>query len=450
MKKTILLLAIAMASLMAHAQSIAILEAYQLGNYNIVYPQNNHICQPDTILLHTNHSIIEGDSVLLFNAYDNCGLFTQCRIHYHDDFDKDGNPMPNIPPIQFKTDYEYDLRHNVIKETGQTYSGPRPGRDLYRYYYQDDKLALYIRQYIDFLGDTLYTRDSIIYKYDSQGRIQEEVAYNMSQYSKITNYLYNANEIVITTEGLEFNHFGNWIHLNNETRTYNEDGILLGIVSETYDNPPCYETYSYDNGGRVASVLRKVWDSTEWVNRRLLEYNYDLSGHLTLAEIKIWQDGLFVNAHRAIYELNSAGYPIVVTFEKWNGEEWEQGTWQPGFYIFSDDYLKRQNDFICRKDAKRIEIHYTNTPMPDYEVEEHENEEVPCTFYPNPTTGLVTITGKDLESAEVVNTLGQRVATATGKGKTLQINIANLPAGVYFVNITDEEGRKCVKKVVKE
>ena len=82
-------------------------------------------------------------------------------------------------------------------------------------------------------------------------------------------------------------------------------------------------------------------------------------------------------------------------------------------------------------------------------VEENE----PSAFaivHPNPTTGLVTIEGKDLKHAEVLNTLGQRVATATGKGEMLQIDIATLPAGVYFVNVTDGEGRKCVRKVVKE
>ena len=42
------------------------------------------------------------------------------------------------------------------------------------------------------------------------------------------------------------------------------------------------------------------------------------------------------------------------------------------------------------------------------------------------------------------------MTTVQGKGETLQIDIANLPAGVYFINITDEEGRKCVRKVVKE
>ena len=80
-----------------------------------------------------------------------------------------------------------------------------------------------------------------------------------------------------------------------------------------------------------------------------------------------------------------------------------------------------------------------------------EDETTPLfTLLPNPTTGLINITGKDLKQAEILNTLGQRVANATGEGETLQIDLSELPTGVYFVNITDKEGRKCVRKVVKE
>ncbi len=71
-------------------------------------------------------------------------------------------------------------------------------------------------------------------------------------------------------------------------------------------------------------------------------------------------------------------------------------------------------------------------------------------LHPNPTTGQVTITGQDLKSAEVFNTLGQKVATARSEGETLRIDLSELPIGVYFVNITNKEGRKCVQKVVKE
>lgn len=73
-----------------------------------------------------------------------------------------------------------------------------------------------------------------------------------------------------------------------------------------------------------------------------------------------------------------------------------------------------------------------------------------ATLYPNPATGFVTITGKDLKQAKVFNSLGQQVASAKGEGERLTVDISNLPAGIYFVNITDGEGRKCVKKVVKE
>lgn len=85
----------------------------------------------------------------------------------------------------------------------------------------------------------------------------------------------------------------------------------------------------------------------------------------------------------------------------------------------------------------------------DWGVKE-DNATAFASIYPNPVKNTFIITGKDLKTAEILNTLGQRVAKVTGQGETLQIDIADLPAGVYFVTITDEEGRKCVKKVMKE
>jgi hypothetical protein len=87
----------------------------------------------------------------------------------------------------------------------------------------------------------------------------------------------------------------------------------------------------------------------------------------------------------------------------------------------------------------------------DFTWDVEDNEVQALAFvHPNPTTGLVTITGQDLKQAEVFNILGQHVATAHGEGDQMTVDISTSPAGVYFVNITDGEGRKCVKKVVKE
>ena len=88
------------------------------------------------------------------------------------------------------------------------------------------------------------------------------------------------------------------------------------------------------------------------------------------------------------------------------------------------------------------------TCNPTSVVENGVKEEIEV--YPHPATGIVTIIGKDLIVAEVFNTIGQCLATVKGEGEQLTMDISNLPAGVYFVNITDGEGRKCVKKVIKE
>ena len=97
----------------------------------------------------------------------------------------------------------------------------------------------------------------------------------------------------------------------------------------------------------------------------------------------------------------------------------------------------------------QFEFTLTQTEQPTYvSIEENVNESV--TLHPNPTNGQVTITGKDLKQAEVFNTLGQCVATGKGEGEQMTVDISALPAGIYFVNVTDKDGRKCVWKVVKE
>ena len=83
-------------------------------------------------------------------------------------------------------------------------------------------------------------------------------------------------------------------------------------------------------------------------------------------------------------------------------------------------------------------------------VPENENSNDWITVHPNPTSGFVSVKGENLRQAEVINMLGQKVMRVESEGNELHIDIAALPAGIYFVTITDEAGRKCVRKVVKE
>ncbi len=125
--------------------------------------------------------------------------------------------------------------------------------------------------------------------------------------------------------------------------------------------------------------------------------------------------------------------------------------------ILTDNLLDALNLWIEEQDCP--ELYRTWAMLTDtvpvfggYHVGVHENgagtENV--TVYPNPADGIVTVTGKTLRQAEVFNAAGQCTATATGTEDEIRIDLRQLPAGIYFVTVTDAEGRKCVKKVVKE
>jgi hypothetical protein len=80
-----------------------------------------------------------------------------------------------------------------------------------------------------------------------------------------------------------------------------------------------------------------------------------------------------------------------------------------------------------------------------------ENEYTPFAIvHPNPTTGLFTIVGENLHQVKVFDMLGQAISTYQVNGHSITIDISSLSIGVYFVNITDENGQRCVQKIVKE
>lgn len=66
--------------------------------------------------------------------------------------------------------------------------------------------------------------------------------------------------------------------------------------------------------------------------------------------------------------------------------------------------------------------------------------------HPNPTKNVVSIEAENLQKVEVLNLLGQMVQSQESSA----IDLSGLRTGVYYVRITDGEGRVEVRKVVKE
>ncbi|MBR4390734.1 MAG: thiol protease/hemagglutinin PrtT [Bacteroidales bacterium] len=72
------------------------------------------------------------------------------------------------------------------------------------------------------------------------------------------------------------------------------------------------------------------------------------------------------------------------------------------------------------------------------------------TIAPNPTEGTVTIICADMQEVVVYDVVGQLVMKEKAEGEKLTIDLGDLPAGLYFVNVFDQNGGCCVRKLVKQ
>lgn len=84
---------------------------------------------------------------------------------------------------------------------------------------------------------------------------------------------------------------------------------------------------------------------------------------------------------------------------------------------------------------------WTELSSTDYNLEDIE-----ITITPNPTTDLITVSGKNIKSFNLYNANGA-VLKVDLKEKT---NLAQYPSGVYFVAIHLENGKVITRKVIKK
>ena len=85
-----------------------------------------------------------------------------------------------------------------------------------------------------------------------------------------------------------------------------------------------------------------------------------------------------------------------------------------------------------------------NCNQSNLSVEENEDE-IEDLVFPNPTTGVLNIAMKDFRNVELFNSMGQCVLQSY---ETL-LDMSNLPAGIYFLKLTDNQGAVTMRSVVK-
>lgn len=70
--------------------------------------------------------------------------------------------------------------------------------------------------------------------------------------------------------------------------------------------------------------------------------------------------------------------------------------------------------------------------------------------YPNPATSYVIVKADDIQTVEIYNSVGMKVNALKVAAAEVNVDVAGLNGGVYFIRVIDSKGNGTVTKFVKE
>jgi len=190
-------------------------------------------------------------------------------------------------------------------------------------------------------------------------------------------------------------------------------------------------TWSIDGDEQSAQNLHFPWD--EYISSRLWAFRIDTDGNM------LWERAIGTKMGRDIrledvVKLSDKEYTILATAEP------------PAEGCEGDFNCTNWDNRLCGFDSYWV-LHITD--IFDYDdVEEGKVEETSVSLYPNPTQGLLTVSGKGMRQVHLYNLFGQKVAAIPSyNGINAMVDTSGLAPGVYLVRVYTENGL-CVKRVV--
>jgi len=277
------------------------------------------------------------------------------------------------------------------------------------------------------------------YTYDN-GLMQEELwrfwdVYEEEWYSSMK-YIYSYDENGNLTQSLFY-------HYNNQTEEWKNTGKRLMFYDE--------------NGNKVEEISQTLdIETEEWVNSSQHLLSYDENNNNVVYLGKTWDNETeeWINSHKAMNTYNELGQYTEQQFQNWDLEagEWLNTSQYLYFYDENENmsYQTKQtwdtiiNDWVYnwRYDYFYSEFEFNNIN------EAHGNL---ISIYPNPATEKIRVSGDVLlkkANISIYSISGKKMKSVFLNNQN-EIDIKNLPEGVYLVEIQTKKG-DIVKRLVKK
>jgi hypothetical protein len=239
----------------------------------------------------------------------------------------------------------------------------------------------------------------------------------------------------------------NWVLLHKNEYSYDVKGnnnsemaFLWNSQSNEWEGNSKVN-YAYDDNGNKTLISTYYWNLTQklWVNQTKYEFSFESNGNLNTSILYYWDENSnqWINSNKSKFSFNN-NYPyedLICNYSNelfkhmltdFSSEKWVNNTWEienRSNYYYSSDLING---------IKELGI-------------------ISSTIFPNPTSGLVTITNNQIfDKVQVFDLSGKLVHSQANinKLKQLELNLSDLNNGIYFVHTETEEGKNSINKIV--
>ncbi|MFN3405926.1 MAG: T9SS type A sorting domain-containing protein [Cytophagaceae bacterium] len=305
----------------------------------------------------------------------------------------------------------------------------RSGRGSYTY----DGNGNYIMFLYENYSNGSYSNGSKTeYTRNSAGKISNMTSYQWSQTSSTwtpssrTTNTYNSSGY-LTNAQTEIYSNGTWNNLSRTTYTNNSSGFPTLELSESYYNNAWSNsvrvTKTYNSQNLITNSLTENYINNAWKTNFRTMFTYNGNGKLTNEKHEGWDSNTnsYYNSSQMNYTLNSNG-----TFNT------------SIFQIYNSTWVNSSRSIFHYSSVNGIFDISTNSKI--------------FNSFPNPNTGQLYIElDEKLRSAELIilNPGGISVYQSSLTTGISFIDIANFPAGVYYLKVNAEEMQE-TKMIIKE
>jgi hypothetical protein len=354
----------------------------------------------------------------------------------------------------------YDAHHNLTSYIGQSWYGSKwvVSWQYLSTYDVNNNMTSLIAQ--DLNGSDWLNMFQFIYTYDLNNNMISEVDQNWvsNAWMNTLQYFYTYDTNNNRTSEVYKNWTGStWLNQGQIIYTYNANNNLISELDQEWNGNSwvsfSQSNYTFDGSNKRTGGLSQGWNGSEWVNSDEYTYTYDANNNLTNELDRNWTGNTWVNYWQRIYTYDANHNKTSELDQNWIGSSWVNSARNFSAYD-ADNFLKSQSNKLWNMTGTMV----TSGDSSDYYfhtvlgINDLKLQHTSITFYPNPATDKITIeTAATLTNSQlsIMNLNGQELMTRQITSPKTQIDISNLPNGVYFVRLTNDKTMD-VGKFVKQ